>query len=386
MKLKHLSYIIVSFVLFSCGEQKAKDEHNKTEDNTAINEDLKDSLYEQNQRIEGDFIIACNNAENLKGMTVELERRQGRQMQVVSSAVVNDEGKLKISGNTNSQEIFRLNVNGEFTIPFVAQKGDSIGLTIGESNQDYNFENSEQSKLLKEYVSMIGKIGPISNFQKKESVGQMKSFIEKSMPSYVGLVAMEDFMAIYKEKADLPFIEAMIKRFGDEDDYARKFIGEFDDYKNKLVAQKENQQNRTKIEIGAKAPDFQLPDVNGKNVSLSDFKGKYVLVDFWASWCGPCRRENPNVVKAYKKYHDAGFEVLGVSLDKNKDKWIRAIQKDRLTWTHVSDLSYWNSKVVGLYGINGIPYTLLLDKTGTIIGMNLRGRKLEAKLAEVIKL
>lgn len=136
--------------------------------------------------------------------------------------------------------------------------------------------------------------------------------------------------------------------------------------------------------VGAKAVDFTLPDVNGKPVSLSSYKGKYVLIDFWASWCGPCRQENPNVVKAYNSFKSKGFDVLGVSLDRDKEDWTKAIAKDNLTWTHVSDLKYWDNEVAKLYGVQAIPANFLLDKEGNIIGKNLRGEALEAKLKEVM--
>jgi peroxiredoxin len=132
------------------------------------------------------------------------------------------------------------------------------------------------------------------------------------------------------------------------------------------------------------APDFTLPDVNGKPVSLSSLKGKYVLVDFWASWCKPCRAENPHVVKAYRQFKDKNFTVLGVSLDKEKSPWLDAIKQDNLTWTHVSDLKFWDSMVVPMYRIEGIPYNVLLDPNGVVIAESLRGDALIAKLAEVL--
>ncbi len=136
--------------------------------------------------------------------------------------------------------------------------------------------------------------------------------------------------------------------------------------------------------IGYPAIDFTQTDVNGKNVSLSSYKGKYVLVDFWASWCGPCRKENPAVVAAYQKYKDKGFDVLAVSMDDNKDKWLAAIAKDNLTWTHVSDLKGWQNTVGKMYGVASIPFNLLLDKEGKILAKSLRGADLDAKLAEIL--
>ncbi|MDP4664181.1 MAG: TlpA family protein disulfide reductase, partial [Salibacteraceae bacterium] len=138
-----------------------------------------------------------------------------------------------------------------------------------------------------------------------------------------------------------------------------------------------------KLAPGSPAPEISLPQPNGEMLSLSDLKGQYVLIDFWASWCGPCRRENPNVKRVYEKYHDKGFEILGVSLDKAANAWTAAIAQDGLTWKHVSDLQYWNSSVVPEYQITGIPLTVLVDKEGNIIAKNLRGPALEEKLAEI---
>ncbi|GAA4332849.1 TlpA disulfide reductase family protein [Mucilaginibacter gynuensis] len=139
------------------------------------------------------------------------------------------------------------------------------------------------------------------------------------------------------------------------------------------------------VSVGSIAPDFTQADVDGKDVSLSSFKGKYVLLDFWASWCGPCRMENPNVVKAYNKYKDKNFTVLGVSLDNENGKsaWLAAIKKDGLTWTQVSDLRYWNNEVAQLYAVQSIPQNFLIDPTGRIIARDLRGADLEAKLLEL---
>lgn len=137
--------------------------------------------------------------------------------------------------------------------------------------------------------------------------------------------------------------------------------------------------------IGSEAIDFIQADTTGNPVSLQSFRGKYVLVDFWASWCGPCRMENPNLVAAYHKYKEKNFTVLGVSLDRDRSKWLEAIDKDGLIWTHVSDLKFWSNEAAKLYKISSIPQNLLIGPDGIIIGKNLRGEELQIRLEELFK-
>lgn len=138
------------------------------------------------------------------------------------------------------------------------------------------------------------------------------------------------------------------------------------------------------FKTGVQAPEINLPDPSGKKIALSSLKGKVVLIDFWASWCGPCRKEMPNVVAAYKKYKSKGFEIYGVSLDKDMQPWVDAIKKDGITWIQVSDLQFWNSVAAKDYNVQGIPFTVLLDKEGKVIAKDLRGDALDAKLKEVL--
>lgn len=155
-----------------------------------------------------------------------------------------------------------------------------------------------------------------------------------------------------------------------------------------MLMTKQNQppapETKSDMPVGGYAPEIALPDTKGSIRKLSSLRGKTVLIDFWASWCGPCRRENPNVVRAYNKYNKDGFEVFSVSLDKAKESWIQAIQDDGLVWkNHVSDLKWWDSEAAKIYGVSSIPFTVLVDKEGKVLGYNLRGPALDEKLSSI---
>lgn len=154
----------------------------------------------------------------------------------------------------------------------------------------------------------------------------------------------------------------------------------------KLNDLKKQNESLAMLNVGKVAPDFSAPDPNGKQISLNEIKGKATIIDFWAAWCGPCRKENPNVVRIYNKYHDKGLEIIGVSLDRQgqKDKWLKAIEDDKLTWHHVSNLDYFNDPVARQYNIQAIPATFILDADGKIVAKNLRGQALEDKIAEML--
>jgi peroxiredoxin len=178
----------------------------------------------------------------------------------------------------------------------------------------------------------------------------------------------------YGETGDADVMRSMFDRFSPE--VKTSYYGH---YLETMLVKMED------LKIGKTAPAFAQADVNGKPVALESFKGKYVLVDFWASWCGPCRMENPNLVRTYNKYKNQNFEILGVSLDNNKAKWLQAIQDDQLIWTQVSDLKFWQNEVALQYGVKSIPANFLLDKEGKIVAKDLRGAQLEQVLEQVLR-
>jgi len=208
--------------------------------------------------------------------------------------------------------------------------------------------------------------------------GVLKSYFEKNLQRFTPgsraqLLAMSGIMTALKQSQHADF-----------NYFAEQFVNEFKEELPSETAELKKQLEYAKsFSIGGTAPDFTQKTPEGTDLKLSDLRGKVVLVDFWASWCGPCRRENPNVVKMYNEYKEKGFEILGVSLDNNKDRWLQAIKQDGLTWLHVSDLKYWQNEVAQMYGVRSIPHTILLDQEGKIIARNLRGAALEEKLGEI---
>jgi len=183
-------------------------------------------------------------------------------------------------------------------------------------------------------------------------------------------------------------IEILNQNSLDADRYAGFYQEVADGFKDEWAGYRLVKDFKARVEkmkvtaIGAVAPEISLPDIDGKIVKLSSFRGKYVLVDFWAKWCGPCRQENPNLVKAWGKYRNKNFQVIGVSLDRNKADWVQAIEQDGLDWVHVSDLQYFNSVAARDYNINSIPFSVLIDPKGIIVEKNLRGAELEQKLSK----
>lgn len=204
----------------------------------------------------------------------------------------------------------------------------------------------------------------------KDFTNKVKAMLPGMGTSLVALFAT-NFLNVDNDFATLDTLAQRFERENPNSPQAKGFIGNIARIRGLM--------------LGGVAPDIALNDTTGAAVPLSSLRGKFVLIDFWASWCGPCRMENPNVVRMYNKYKDKGFTIYSVSLDQSRDSWVKAIRNDNLTWTHVSDLRFWQSAAAQQYGVTGIPKTFLLDKEGKIIAKDLRGPALEQKLEEILK-
>jgi peroxiredoxin len=239
-------------------------------------------------------------------------------------------------------------------------KINALNAKYAAATNDKRNDKEFKDSLMTQYRAMV-----------KEQDSLTKSYINKNPDSYFSLLALSEMTNGNSDKAigNEPVFKSLSTRLKTSKDGVNLA---------RLI-----EAGRT-TSVGTMAPDFTENDVNNKPVKLSDYKGKYVLLDFWASWCGPCRAENPNVLKAYNKYKDKNFTVLGVSLDAKKEPWLAAIKADGLTWTEISDLKGWNNMVAKQYTIRSIPQNFLIDPTGKIVGKNLRGDDLEEKLAALL--
>lgn len=342
---------------------------------------------------------------NLPQQHVYLEELNINEIAIIDSAKTDEKGNFELSGDAPEPGLYRLRFEQNQFILLSIDKGN-IKITGDWNNLEaYQVNGSEPSSSLRQFLITVrehlkdfntmsivldtlqAKGNDSMLIAAKDDLQNMNMqftrYIEvyadttKHLPNALFAVQMlnpaaeKDYLQIFTQTLPRRFPNSILAK-----DFTAKV--------NQMLVGPE-QKIVTGIQIGATAPEIKLPAQDGKEVMLSSYKGKYVLVDFWASWCGPCRGENPNVVAAYNKFKDKNFTILGVSLDNNKDKWMAAVKKDNLTWTHISDLKGWESIAARDYNVESIPANFLIDPTGKIIARDLRGEELISKLSEVLK-
>lgn len=247
----------------------------------------------------------------------------------------------------------------------------TIGGSIMELTAMYQKEYAEASPEDKKDPEFMAALNAKQTELRKQRGLKMIEFAKTHPNSFFSLAALSEVAGMYADMATVQTLLSGLNKDLLKMDMAKEL-------QQRIAAEK-------LTAVGKPAPTFTQNDVNNKPLSLTDLKGKVVLLDFWASWCSPCRAENPNMLKQYKIYKDKGFEILSVSLDSKKEPWIEAIAQDGLPWLHVSDLKGWNNAVGRLYGVRGVPACYLIDRDGKIIADNVRGEKLNTKLAEIFK-
>ena len=289
-----------------------------------------------------------------------LKKAVGKEFVDVDSALITD-GKFKFEGVVEEALAHGLTTRKDSRRPMVFfLDNDHMKVEMNESDKFFKVTNSAANDIFFQNVGLVRTKG--------YSLDSLLTAHPASPVSAYFLVTN------FAYKYDYEGMKAVRAKFDASLD-GTSYIRQIED----MIARME------KVQVGSVAPDFTLPDAEGNLVSLSSFRGKYVLIDFWASWCPDCRKENPNIVAAWEKYKNKNFAILGVSLDRNKDQWLAAIEKDKLTWTHVSDLKYWNSDAAVLYCVRWIPTCFLLDPEGKILAIGLEGEALHNKLEELLK-
>jgi len=333
------------------------------------------------------------------GAKVYLAELEENQLVSRDTATIDEKGRFTFAGTTTEPGIYQVKVDdtNQALVALDSQTKLTLRGDASKLNSSYTVQGSPDSELLQQVSNALQ--------QNKTSMDRLEQrFVQARQAGQADSVAAIQQQAQQIQERGQAGVRRLVRQhpgsvvsgfvltsvlnpddnFGLADTVATALKAAHPESRYaKALAAKVDASRATAT--GAVAPDIKLSTPEGKVVPLSSLRGKYVLLDFWASWCGPCRQENPNVVRAYQKYKDKGFTVYSVSLDQSRDKWVNAIAKDNLTWTHVSDLQYWQSAAAQTYKIEAIPQSYLLDPQGRIIGKNLRGPALEAKLAEVMK-
>jgi len=341
--------------------------------------------------------------DNASGKQVDLIGFVNGEPDTIGTQVLSESGEFSIPVDGGRLSFYQLAVenNGALVLAFDSTESPVVEADLHYINQKYTVEGSEDSKRISELFN-----NSVSYETRLDSSMQLMREAAKTGNNAERLelsVYYNDLRKEYKEYL-LNFIDedttsaanfSVLQRLDPKQDgeyfikvrngLAPRMQGNvfFDQLANNVAKIEHEVKMNAAIGIGKQAPDIVLPNPEGEEIALSSLRGNYVLVDFWASWCKPCRIENPNVVKLYKKYSDENFEIYGVSLDRNKDKWVKAIAEDNLTWKHVSDLQFWNSTAAKLYNVTSIPFTLLIDPDGKIVEKRLRGKALADKLESI---
>lgn len=357
-----------------------------------------------NQKTDDRFTIQ-GNVSGAAGETLRLIEFTLDDAITIDSVEIAEDGSFSLSSANTEPTVYMLALSNSGLIPVLLSNGDEV--TINTS--------ADQFIVAADIQGSAGTLALVSYFREFNVFQEKVAELNSNLMPYANMPEFEEMKMEAQEqyRALEAFQRNFVKQFIEDEKnsivpvfaalYAANFISPEEEYDwfMGLKERFEREYSESKytqwfaqfvapyeslaiLQPGRPAPDFKLTTPNGDSLALSDLRGKYVMVDFWASWCAPCRQENPNIVKMYERFKDKNFEILGVSLDRDRDGWVKAIKDDKLVWPQVSDLKFWDSMVTSLYAIQSIPATLIVDPEGLIVARNLRGPELEEKLASLL--